>query len=324
MPVVHAGAGDGGLGAARERANNAARELNDAESALGRLEAEINVLEARLAKTRKRLDGLRSTVQKTAVDRFVRAGEVRVVDSDISGQAKAEALARYVTADNQDSIDEFAALAEDLDIANKALADKKEEQRNAVKQLAEKRDRVFAELRKLEAIERQRQARARAEAARRAAARQAAAAAESSSRVVALSAPSGPIAEGEWICPVQGPVAFSDTWGAPRSGGRTHKGVDMMAAEGTPTVAVVSGRVEHRGNSLGGLSWHLYGDDGHYYYGTHLSAYANVGAGHVEAGTVIGYVGDTGNAAGTPHLHFEIHPNGGGAVNPYPTVAKYC
>ena len=98
----------------------------------------------------------------------------------------------------------------------------------------------------------------------------------------------------------------------------------MLSPRGTPTVAPVSGTLSHRGNSLGGLSWHLNGDDGNYYYGTHLSAYANEGIGHVQAGTVIGYVGDTGNAKGTPHLHFEIHPHHGAAIDPYPTVRKYC
>jgi murein DD-endopeptidase MepM/ murein hydrolase activator NlpD len=121
---------------------------------------------------------------------------------------------------------------------------------------------------------------------------------------------------------VQGPHSFVDTWGAPRSGGRRHKGVDMMASTGTPVVAPVSGNVTHRGNSIGGLSFHLYGDDGNYYYGTHLSAYGN--AGYVSAGTVVGYVGDSGNARGIPHLHFEIHPGGGAAVNPTPTVRAHC
>jgi murein DD-endopeptidase MepM/ murein hydrolase activator NlpD len=125
-------------------------------------------------------------------------------------------------------------------------------------------------------------------------------------------------------CPVDGPNTFTNSWGAARSGGRRHVGVDMLAARGTPTVAPVAGDVQHRGSSLGGLSWYVYGDNGDMYYGTHLSGYANVGVGHVDAGTVIGYVGDTGNARGTPHLHFEVHPGGGAPVNPYPYVAEVC
>jgi murein DD-endopeptidase MepM/ murein hydrolase activator NlpD len=132
------------------------------------------------------------------------------------------------------------------------------------------------------------------------------------------------LAMGGLVCPVDGPVTFTNTWGAPRSGGRTHKGVDMLAARGTPTVAPVSGEVVHRSSSLGGLSWYVYGDNGNTYYGTHLSRYENQGAGWVEAGTTIGYVGDSGNAAGTPHLHFEVHPGGGAPVNPYPYVAEAC
>jgi peptidoglycan LD-endopeptidase LytH len=132
------------------------------------------------------------------------------------------------------------------------------------------------------------------------------------------------LAIGAMFCPIDGPHTFTDTWGAARSGGRVHKGVDMLASRGTPTVAPVSGEVVHRGSSLGGLSWYVYGDNGNTYYGTHLSGYANTGVGWVQAGTVIGYVGDTGNAAGTPHLHFEIHPGGGSPVNPYPYVAEAC
>jgi peptidoglycan LD-endopeptidase LytH len=137
-------------------------------------------------------------------------------------------------------------------------------------------------------------------------------------------APAPEPAGGGLLCPVQGAVSFVDSFGAPRSGGRAHQGVDMMAAMGTPTVAPVSGRVEHRGNDIGGLSWWLYGDNGDEYFGTHLSGYENEGVGWVAAGAVIGYVGDSGNAAGTPHLHFEIHPGGGGAVNPFPDVAAAC
>jgi murein DD-endopeptidase MepM/ murein hydrolase activator NlpD len=136
-------------------------------------------------------------------------------------------------------------------------------------------------------------------------------------------APPATSSGGGIVCPVAGPVTISDTWGAARSGGRAHQGTDMMAASGTPTVAPVSGTVEHRGSSLGGLSWYVHGDDGTTYFGTHLSGYANEGAGWVAAGTVIGYVGASGNA-GTPHLHFEVHPGGGSPTNPYPLVAAAC
>lgn len=132
------------------------------------------------------------------------------------------------------------------------------------------------------------------------------------------------IAAGLMFCPVDGRVGFVDTWGAARGGGRRHQGVDMMAARGTPAVAPFAGRVVHRTNSLGGLSYHLYADNGNMYYGAHLSAYVGPDA-WVQAGTVIGLVGNTGDASGgAPHLHFEVHPGGGAAVNPYPYADRAC
>jgi hypothetical protein len=137
---------------------------------------------------------------------------------------------------------------------------------------------------------------------------------------VSQPAPSAP-AGGLAVCPVA-TSNFTDSWGAGRSGGRAHKGVDMLAPRGTPVLAPVAGVVTHRGNSLGGLSFYLNGVDGNRYYGTHMSGYG--ASGSVAAGTIIGYVGDTGNAKGTPHLHFEVHPGGGNPTNPYPYVARVC
>ena len=117
--------------------------------------------------------------------------------------------------------------------------------------------------------------------------------------------------------------SFSDSFGAPRSGGRRHQGVDMMAGRGTSIYAVVSGSVSHSSSGLGGNQIWLHGSDGNTYFYAHLSAYVG-GGGAVNAGDEIGKVGDTGNAKGTPHLHFEIHPGGGAAVDPYPTVRAHC
>jgi len=135
--------------------------------------------------------------------------------------------------------------------------------------------------------------------------------------------PRAPVFVDGIACPVAGPTAFGDTWGAGRSGGRSHQGVDMMGARGTPIVAVVSGSVQFRQNSLGGNAVWLSGSNGHKYYYAHLDAFEGENRG-VSQGEVIGYLGDTGNARGTPHLHFEVHPGGGAAVNPTPTVRAAC
>lgn len=129
------------------------------------------------------------------------------------------------------------------------------------------------------------------------------------------------------VCPVAGAVSFSDSWGAPRSGGRTHKGVDMIAARGVPIVAIYSGRIQRTSNSsLGGKSVYFVSDAGDMYYYAHLDDFGEISAGQsVPVGYVLGYNGSTGNAPDyLPHLHFEYHPGGGSAVNPYPLVRGLC
>jgi len=143
---------------------------------------------------------------------------------------------------------------------------------------------------------------------------------------VAQTAPVVPAGTRNLFCPVNGPVSFTDTYGAPRSGGRKHQGVDMFAPMRTPAAAIVDGTLTRREEStLGGLSVYLRGNDGTEYFYTHLAAYADVAPGQkVSAGRTIGYVGDTGNAkGGPPHLHFEIRTNGV-PINPTPTARAAC
>jgi murein DD-endopeptidase MepM/ murein hydrolase activator NlpD len=134
-------------------------------------------------------------------------------------------------------------------------------------------------------------------------------------------------AAGKLRCPVDGATSFTDTFGAPRSGGRRHMGVDMFAAEGTPLVAVTDGVILRKQSSpAGGLGVWLRGSNSTVYYYAHLSSYASISPGQkIGAGTRVGSVGSTGNAAGgPPHLHFEVQPGGGSPINPYPTAARAC
>jgi murein DD-endopeptidase MepM/ murein hydrolase activator NlpD len=104
-------------------------------------------------------------------------------------------------------------------------------------------------------------------------------------------------------------------------------GVDILSPIGTPIYAYENGVITRMNNSsLGGISLYLTGDSGNLYYYTHLSGYVSgVSTGDsVSVGQHIAHNGDSGNAAGIPHLHFEVMPGGGGNVNPYPYAARAC
>lgn len=131
--------------------------------------------------------------------------------------------------------------------------------------------------------------------------------------------------------PVAGPATYTDDWGLPRHGpgdvARTHKGVDVFADRGTPVIASSDGIVARMATGgLGGVSLRLVAPDGTFYYYAHLDRFApRLAEGdRVTKGKVLGFVGNSGNAAGTPaHLHYEIHPRGGAAVPPVPFLDRW-
>jgi peptidoglycan LD-endopeptidase LytH len=115
-----------------------------------------------------------------------------------------------------------------------------------------------------------------------------------------------------------------DSYGDPRSGGRQHEGIDIFAKRNTPVLSATEGYVSGLGtNGLGGITVWVTGPAGWRHYYAHLERWGDVRQGQwVEAGTVIGYVGNSGNAATTaPHLHYGIYPPSGGTLNPFPLLA---
>lgn len=320
------------------------------------LEAEVNRLTQAVAETGLAVQQSRAKVREQAVEMYMAAttSSMSVVfqaksPSDMeaglgylnevtvsSGELLRELETRRVELVRQAAdlerarADQSAAVAE-LEELSAALGARLEEAQDTLDALVARR--AAEEARRRAAEEARRRAE---EEAQRAAAEQAATTTASgpvvsapqpvTTTTVAASPP--PPDPGVRFCPVDGVTAFSDTWGAPRSGGRTHQGVDMLAVRGTPAVAIEAGTVARlRSGGLGGVTVWLRGDSGDSFYYAHLDGWApGLSRGkRLAGGEVLGFVGTTGNApASIPHLHFEHHPGGGGAVNPYPLVRSLC
>lgn len=328
------------------KADRIAQRITEAEDRTVTLAAETAQTQAGIASLTVKVGDLESTLTNVALDQFVNGsvGSLTGLLEDPNKRVEAEVFRELAVNLGEVDIDVLDAERHDLDVKRQHLTDLAAENTRLAGDLAKSRVDLDAELVALEQlrirlkdaeVKRAYEAlvakqRAEEEAKRRAqqAAEQAArdeAARRSRATIIQVPgavASDAPIPPPGWICPVNGTTAFGDTWGSPRPNGRHHQGVDMMSAAGTPLVAVVAGFVRMKTDPLGGNVASLNGVDGTRYYYAHLSSWEG-GDRNVNAGDVIGYVGHTGDTA-ADHLHLEIHPHGGAAVNPYPTVRRYC
>lgn len=333
------------------RLDAAAEDLAALEARIGDLDDETQALDARMQALAAEADEAEQRVADRIRELYKRGIDTPVLQL-LSGDDAAAALERaelagHLLAGDRVEIEEAVAartrateVADQLTASRADLDAARAEQQAVLEELRDDLDRAAALEDRLVEEERQRQeeARRRAQAAKEAAEAQAAkeaaeakAQAESQAQAQAQAAASTPAdapaapASGGRACPVGQPHSFTDTWGAPRSGGRSHKGVDILANYGTPVYAIVDGVWDAR--EYGNLAGHwaiLRGNDGHTYYYMHLQSHTVADGAAVSAGTQTGTIGDTGNARGTPHLHFEYHPGGGGAANPYPIARDAC
>jgi murein DD-endopeptidase MepM/ murein hydrolase activator NlpD len=311
------------VAAARDAADAATQRYTDAENHLEQLDIDIESLQREIDTNRRRVAELEAITR----DRAVAAYKNRGLDlgafsvTDPMRRARREKMLQETNARDIAAVNKLEAL-------NDALADREDELYQLREQANAARDRLAAEQLEVEAqLRAARQAldafeeRLRREEAARQERERALLAAQRASTARDYS---GAYVATGLVCPIRGPVSFVDSWGAPRATTGRHQGVDLMSPRGTPNVAVVSGRAEMRTGATSGLGVWLYGDDGTLYYYFHLDAYAGSPR-QVQQGEVVGYTGNTGDASGgATHTHFEIHPGGGPAVNPYPTVVPIC
>ena len=280
------------------------------------LETDIASAESQIARLEERQEKLRRIVAQRA-DELYRSGgtstlEVLLSSEDFGDlQARAEALAQ-ISMNDTSAFVEMARSQEELEALREQMLENEDELATTSEDLQAEADRLQSQFDSAAAeYDELQEQLTRSAPAVASAPRQ---------RPEVTAAPS----TGGKACPVGQPNSFIDSWGYPRSGGRSHEGTDIMASYGTPVYAIVSGSITYAGYGDSAGNWLvLSGSDGNGYWYMHNQSNLVTG-GSVAAGQQIATVGDTGNATGVPHVHFEYHPGGGGPVNPYPLVAAVC
>jgi murein DD-endopeptidase MepM/ murein hydrolase activator NlpD len=310
------------------------KSLDELRAGLDRLQAELDEATARVEALRFRENGRRLTIAR--IDQEI--NELR--DQRLRLQDRAVAAARRIyMASNSDTLDvllssesvaEIASRSQSLAQVSRSDEESLQDLSLADSRLRELQDDLITTTDGLTAV----RSRLDAESNRLQSQFEALTAeyddlkqkiAEAARKTAAAASPQVVFSASGMACPIAALNSFIDSWGYPRSGGRTHQGTDMMAAMGAPVVAITDGRITYEGTGVTAGKWLiLSGDDGHSYYYMHNQSNL-VASGRVKAGQKIATVGDTGNAiGGPPHVHFEYHPGGGGPVNPYPLLAEVC
>ena len=317
----------------QQRLDRAAQELADLEARAGALATERDVLANELSNLATEIASAEERVSDRVRTMYKR-GDVDPIMALLTTDRPADALDRATVIVSLTRGDQAASqvatakrtqaqvLQQRLDERGAELDAALDAQQAAQAALRDDLEAAAALERRLEEEARRR---AEEEARRRAAAEAAQRAQQQQQRRAAPPRTSAPVTSGRYACPVAQPRSFTDTWGAPRSGGRRHRGTDILAPYGTPVLAVTDGVVNVKGYGSSAGNWLIFrGADGTDYWYMHLQSFTVRNGARVSAGTQIGTNGDTGNARGTPHVHFEQHPGGGGAINPYPFLRRIC
>jgi peptidoglycan LD-endopeptidase LytH len=336
------------------RLNEAASAVENQQVALEKVTTDLVRTQARLDRARGRYDKIRERLNERAVAAYM-TGPASSIDFLLDAQDVADLTDRlaYVDALAQSDADLSVAVANQKNLLAAAEATLEDQQALALRELDKARTQkaevaalfdqqqgLLDEQQRLESAAARTFKKTKADYAKWLSEQQVAGGQAMGGRVWDggdLPEPYNNVLD---ACPVDQPRGFGDGFGAPRYAGgyHLHKGVDLVAPAGTYIRAAFDGYSYTSSNTLGGKVVFVVGQYGKV-YNAHLSEYTGNSNSRVSAGDVIGYVGDTGDAAGLPHDHFEFHPNvmpGSwprsyygfstieDAINPYPLLVQAC